>query len=182
MKAQELEEHKNEVTTLLHQYLDEGSWIKAQKLLENELKSFPNDFWILTNLSEIYYEQHHYDDALKFAEQALKVNNDNPLVLHNYASILDMKGETQRSIDIWLDLLNKGISYILKECGESKRWAESLLNDVRARLALSYSDLDNFNDALKYLKNHLDNRKRGLPSNFTKKYILRKIKEFEKAS
>lgn len=152
----------------------EDKYEKARKILFKLLKNEPESHWILSRISSTYYEDRNYQKALVFAERALEIAPDCPMVLWDYAGVLDMLDDTKKAISIWKYLLNCSIEQIaFDECGEGIRDAKSLHNNCRFRIGNSYKYLNQKKLANKYLKLHLQNRQRGLPSIYTKKEVLK---------
>ncbi len=89
-----------------------------------------------------------------------------------------MTHQEHEAIKIWKNLLRRGVERVASdECGEGKRWAESLLNDCRYRIGDSYLYLGNRVLAKKYLEDHLNHRRSGLPSCYAIKQVREKVKE-----
>jgi tetratricopeptide (TPR) repeat protein len=119
-------------------------------------------------MSAALYEQQKYEEALAWSRKALTLAPNCPAALWDYAGALDMTGHERQAIKIWRKLLDRGLDDIANgECGEGKRWAEALLNDCRYRIALSYLDLGEHAKAQPYLRDHLAQRRPGLPSWYT---------------
>ena len=176
------DEYKKNISNILNKYTIEENWAQAKKLLENELKKEPNDHWLLTQISEVYYEMRNYQKAIELSKKAIELAPECPLVLNDHALHLYMHEEDDKAIKIWDKLLKKGVEKIAQgECGEGLRNAKSLLNDVRIRIGKSYLETGQKEKALNYFQEHLNNRQRGLFSNFTKKEVEAEIKNIEKS-
>lgn len=161
---------------------DNDDWLKALDILQNALEKNPDDHWILTRLSSVYYEMREYNKSLQLSQKAIKIAPECPLVLSNHASVLDMLKREKEAISIWNILIEKGVDEIAYgECGEGKTWAKSLINDALYRIGLSYSDIGEKKSALKYFRKHLKNRKRGVFSNFSKREVLLQIDTIKKS-
>lgn len=153
---------------------DEDEYSQAREILFKLLKNEPDSHWILSRISSTYYEDRNYKKALVFAERALEIAPDCPMVLWDYSGVLDMLDDTKKAISIWKYLLSCSVEQIaFDECGEGIRDAKSLHNDCRFRIGTSYKDLNQKKLAIKYLKLHLQNRQRGLPSIYSKKEVLK---------
>lgn len=153
----------------LNQLLSAGCRKDARKHVNACLKNDPDNHWLITSLAEVYYEHRLYKQAKILDEKALCLAPHCPLVLWNYASDLDMMSDTNRAVYIWQHLLKRGVSSIaFGKCGEGKRWAESLLNDCRYRLALAFAGQKQWPRAKRYMRSHLSHRRAGLPSIYTK--------------
>jgi len=150
---------------MIDKFIRQGEWQKARSLILQQLEENPDDHWLLTRLSTTYYEEHHYDEALRISEKALKISPKCPLVLWDYAGALDMLGKHEDAIKIWRKLIKKGVNKIAySECGEGIRWARSLINDSKYRTAISYLKMGMLSNANKYLRDHLKHRAPGIPS------------------
>jgi tetratricopeptide (TPR) repeat protein len=157
--------------------MDKEDWETARRLLSREVAAHPDDHWLTTRLATAHYEQEDYAAALAWSEKALRLAPDCPLVLWDYAGALDMTGREEAAIRVWRRLIDRGAERIAAdECGEGLRWAKALVNDCRYRVALSYADLGERDEALRFLREHLAHRRRGLPS----LYPLREVRGKER--
>lgn len=176
--TQELTEHHMvEVSNLVNSYLDKEDWSNAKKTLEKEISIYPNEYWLLTTLSMVFYEQRLYDKALSLSEKALVINSTDYLVLNHHALILSViDGKEKEAIKLLTKIIGTDLNKIAYgKHGEGMNWAKSIVNDCRVRLALVYHSLSKHNEALIQLETHLRNRRRGLFSNYTKKWVLNKF-------
>lgn len=145
--------------------LEADDWAKARELLLQELKRAPDDHWLLTRLSTTYYEERKYSQALKLSERAVQLAPQCPLALWDYAGALDMLGREPEAIGIWRRIIERGAAALAKdECGEGIRWARSLVNDARYRIALALRDVGKSAAALQQLDEHLAHRSPGCSS------------------
>jgi tetratricopeptide (TPR) repeat protein len=162
------------------QYFKQKEWQKAIDVLKKLLVDEPDSHWILTNIGISYYEMRRYKTALRYSKKALELAPNCPLVLWDYACALDMLDRKMEAIKIWKGLLRRGVEKAAYgDCNEGIRWAKSLLNDSRYRIGQSYLNLGKRKLALRYLREHLSQRKRGLPSIFSRKEVLKNIKSTE---
>jgi tetratricopeptide (TPR) repeat protein len=161
----------------MEKYEDREDWPKAIELNKKLLAANPNSHWLLANLSSNYYEARQYKTALKYAEKALKIAPTCPMVLWDYAGTLDMLGQTAKARSIWKGLVKRGARTIAGgECGEGIRQAESLLNDCRYSLGVSYEESGEKKEAARYYKDHLKHRKPGLPSLYTMAEVKKRLR------
>lgn len=169
------EKHMQEVSIVINSYLDQNRLIDAKKILLEELNTYPNEFWLLTTLSTVFYELRDYNSALEFSERALSIESSDYLVLNNHACILSViEGKEKEAIELLEKIIFTELDKIaFGEYGEGIRWAKSLVNDCRVRLALVYLSINDKLKAMKYLDDHLVNRESGVFSNFTKKEIMK---------
>jgi len=76
--------------------------------LRRRLKAEPHHHWLLTRLSSVYYEQRRYVLALKYAEKAFAEAPSCPLVLWDYAGVLQMLGRHDESLDLYARIVTRG--------------------------------------------------------------------------
>ena len=161
----------------MEKYEEREDWAHAIEINKQLLADHPDSHWLLANLSSNYYEARDYKTALKYAEKAVKIAPKCPMVLWDYAGALDMLGEDAQARNIWKGLIKRGAANVASgECGEGIRQAESLLNDCRYSLGVSYEESGNKKEAAKYYKDHLKHRKPGLPSLYTMSEVKKRLK------
>lgn len=160
-------------TNKIEKYFDEDNWVKARELLLIELKKNKDDAWLLTRLSTTYYEQYDYKKALEISIRAFAILPSDPLVIWDYAGALSMLGEDKQAINFYKMIVRMDLNKIaFFETGNGLRWAKSIVNDSRFRIGLCFLDLKNQKQAKKWIEEHLKNRKKGLPSLYSKKEII----------
>ena len=160
--------------------IDSEHWEQARKLIKADLKTDPNNHWLLTRLAATYYEQRKYGTALRISKRAVQLMPNCPLVLWDLAGAFEMCGEETKAILIWKDLLKLGESDVAyNECGEGLRWARSLLNDCRYRIAIVLADRRRNKDAIQWLDEHIKHRRPGLPSIYPLRQVKESRREFE---
>lgn len=173
-------QYKNKLSQIINNYIMKENWVKARNLLEKEIKIRPNEHWLITQLSEVYYEMENYDKALELSTRAMQLAPNCPLVLNDHALHLFMHEKDQEAIAIWKKLLKQVVTGGVKgDCDEEIK--SSMLNDIRMRIGLSYIEIGQKEKALFFLKEHLENRKRGVFSNFSKREVLKKIKDVQES-
>lgn len=177
-----MEEVQMEIQEQIDKALANEDWRRARSLLKKALAKNPKSHWLLTVLSEAYYEERDYKNALKYSEKAKAVCPNCPLVLWDYAGALDMLDREKEAIEVWKGLVRSGARISsFDDCWESKRWAKSLLNDCRYRIALSYADLNEYAKARQYLRKHIAKRSPGIPSLYSKSDVNDKLQAIEAA-
>jgi tetratricopeptide (TPR) repeat protein len=163
---------------LVEKYHDKGQWEQAKSIAKNELRKYPNDVWLLAILSSAYHEQHTYKKAFQIIRKAIKIAPNEPLVMWHYAGTLDTLGNHKKAMHVYKKIIRKGIKRIaFKDTTEGIRWAKSLINDCRYRIALCYLDIGKKPLAIKYMRQHLANRSAIAPSIYPIKKVRRKLKE-----
>lgn len=111
-------------------------WTDARRLIQQALRSKPDDHWLLTRLSTTHYEQKRYKRALTLSERALEVAPYCPLALWDYAGCLEMLKRNEEAADIYQRLIRRGPKRIANgPCGEGLALARGLVADCHLRLA-----------------------------------------------
>lgn len=152
---------KSEITKLnkAEKYLFENKFSQSRKIFQPILEKHPKDHWLLSRVGTTYYEEMNYSKALKYSLKAVKISLNCPLVLWDYAGVLDILGRKPEAIKIWKSLIKRGIEAIAyDECGEGLVWARSLVNDCCYRIGNSYLELGKKSLGHKYIQMHIDNR------------------------
>jgi len=164
--------------SLIENDLNEEKWRDARKLIRIEMKKHPDNHWLVLQLSTTYYEEHQYDRSLELIKMARQMAPKCPAVAWNYASSLDMVGDKKEAIKIWQSLLKRGVDKLafLDDCGEGILWTKSLLNDCLYRIGLSYADMGKSSHAIRYIEEHISQRRPGIPSLYSMKEVKRKLK------
>jgi len=174
------QKHKKEISNKLEKFTQNQQWHEAVELLENELLTHQTDHWLLTQLGEVYYEAKNYNKALEFTQLAIDYAPHCFLAQNNYAVALYINERYEDAIKIFVNMVNQSPNELVEQdCNEGLQNTLSIINDCRFRLGDCYLALQNQKIALDYYQLHLQNRKKGLFSNFTKKEVLQEIKALE---
>ena len=133
--------------------------------LRHRLKMEPRHHWLLTRLSSVYYEQRRYALALRYAEKAFKEVPSCPLVLWDYAGVLQRLGRHNEALDLYARIVTRGINRLANgECGEGRAWARGLVSDSHYRASLSLKAIGNKRASLSAFEQCLDQRGPGCRS------------------
>jgi tetratricopeptide (TPR) repeat protein len=170
------EKHMQETSGVINDYKKNNRWLDAKRVLEEELIIYPNEYWLLTTLSNVLYELKDYNSALEYSEKALNAEPSDYLVLNNHACILSViEGKEKDAIELLERIIFTDSNKIeFGNHGEGMRWAKSLVNDCRVRLALVYLSINEKAKAIEYLNEHLEKREKGVFSNFSRKDIIKR--------
>ncbi len=153
-------------------------WVAARKRILKELKTRPNDHWLLARLSLTYYEERKYDIALKYSTRALAIAPYCPMVLWDHAGTLCMLDREREAMPIYRRLIRRGVDSIANgPCGEGRGQARGLIADCHYRLSLCYDTMNRKADALRELEKHLDMRGPGCYSIYPLDEMLQKRKQ-----
>ena len=160
--------------------IDGEDWENARNAILAELEVNPDSHYLISRLSLTYYEQHQYDIALRYSMKAMKIAPHCPMVLWDYAGALEQTGHEREAIQIWKRLLRRGVERIAYgPCGEGIRKAEACLNDCRYRIGKTYYFLGQYLISWRYMHSHLEHRRRGLPSIYSRADVLMNLRRIK---
>lgn len=131
-----------------------------------------------TSLAQTCSGLGEYVSALEFSKKAIKICEDDVLVLYNHVVALIETKEYKEALPFCQQILEKEVESIAQN-GEGVKWAKSIRNDTMYLKAIALLHLGEYVQAHCVLKQLLVMRKRGVYSDYTKKQILNKVKEIE---
>ncbi len=166
------EKYKKEFTKKLNDCFDSQNWDGAIKILKKEIKKYPDEYFLYTSLSKAFYNLKIKNKALEASLKAIELEPNDPLVIYDYACILTYLEKYEEAIIEFNKIIEKGIEGILNSgFGENIKWTKSIINDSRLRIAICYINIGNNIKSIELITEHLNNRQRGLYSDFSKKQI-----------
>ena len=152
-----------------------GSTIEISEFLKSYLIKFPDDYYILTELSSIIVSSDK-EEALKYSIKAFEIEPNDYLVKYNYAKVLIANGDNLLAIKLLRQILNADIDDIAYGIhGEGLKYAKHIINDSIYLIGISYLNCRKYKTAYKYLYKHLENRQKGIYSDFSRAQTLKKI-------
>lgn len=158
--------------------IEKEDWPAARKAINKELRSEPDDHWLLTRLALTYYEERKYTKALIYDERALNIAPKCPLVLWGYAGTLQMLARYCEAIVIYRGLIRRGVKRIAYgKCGEGLARARGLIADCWYRLSLIYEDLGDHSAMHRALVKHLKHRGPGCHSIYPLREVRKMFKD-----
>ncbi len=141
---------------LVEKLIQEERWVDARRVIEELLNKDHEDHWLLARLSTTYYEMGDYEKALELADKALQIAPDCPLALWDRAGALDMLCREREALDVYENLLSRGLESIAEEeCGEGEEWAAGLMADCVFRIATIAQDIGDKERAVRIYHNFL---------------------------
>lgn len=172
------------LTKTINRLFAEQRWAEARAILDKELARHPDSHWLRARLSTTFYEERKYERALEQIERAYRHAPDCPLVLWDYAGTLDAVGRTAEAIEIYGQLLGKGVHAVAyEECGEGVSWAIALLTDCWYRLGVCYEHLGNATAAAKHFMAYLILRtSQEVDSIYTLEEVLARLRRLPASS
>ena len=173
-------DYKKKIRVMQKRFIKAAEWQEATNLLEDELKKSPNDYFLLSQLGELYSKMQKYDKAILFTEQAYQLAPNCSFVLNNHAIVLYMHKRNNEAIEIWESLLKKSMIEIAEDaCNEGVKFAKSLINDIHFRIADAYLVNNENEKALGHYRDHLGNRRYGQFSSFSKQKAEQKVDDLK---
>ncbi len=153
-------------------------WLPLREFLKEKSELYPDDYYILTELSSICYLTNHPQEALNAAQKAKDLEpDDDVLVSYNLGMALSLNEMYLEAIENFDTILSMSIDDIAYgEHGEGRKWAQSIYNDSLYMKGVCYMELGKGEDAKKCLISHLSNRRKGLYSDFSRKQVLRRLR------
>lgn len=144
------------ITATIESLIERGRWADARKRIERELKSDPENHWLLTQLGVTLYEEQRYREALVPLLKSLEIVPDCPLTLWNVAGTLDALGESKEALSIYTWLLQSKQTADADQCWESEEWADALKTDCVYRAALCLQHLGQAESAERFFRQYID--------------------------
>lgn len=148
---------------------------KAEKALRKQLEKFPNDSRLLIQMANVLWCRFKEHEALTYADKATVISPGNMLAAFAKGRILWTLKEYKKSMDIWNLILNEFDRSSVYNKGNTTL-PQSIVNDARFYKADCLFRFYRNYEALLLIKKHLQERKRGIKSDFTKKDALRLYK------
>jgi len=174
------DKYKEDFSERLNALFDDEKWEEAKKLLKQEINKFPDEYFLLSSLSKVYFNLKQYENSLIYSEKAIEIEPNDPLVVYDYCCALSAVGRYSEAISQLNSIIAKDINEVAYgDHGEGLRWAKSIINDSRYRKAICLIELDEFEVAKEIIIEHLSKRERGVYSDFTKKQVLIKQKSLD---
>lgn len=155
----------------LIQLIKKGEFAKAEALLRKSLASAPKDLYLLTQLANVLWNRHKDKEALLYADEAENISESYPLLFYTRGRILWTLEKYEESMKEWSKILNMSDVDVANN-GWGMHWAKSVINDARYYMADCLCHLYRDKEGLLYMVEHLNNRKRGVQSDFSKKEAI----------
>jgi len=138
-RAQNYDENNPEIyMNMARTFRKKKDFNNAVKYADKASGLSPADVNPLILLGNINYELSNWDEAIRFYEKALKIDNNNPALLYNMALALFQKGDRYPAIEF------------LKKAGESDKVGDVAYNSY-SRLGAEFLEGNMFDLAEKYL-------------------------------
>ena len=173
---------RNRFNTTINDLHRRGQWEKARKLLSKEVAKEPDNHWLLTQLGVTFYEQRHYEEALRLFLKSQSIVPDCPLTLWNLAGALDALGKHAQAVRIYRWLLESDTSPAQDPCWESDAWAEALKADCLYRLGVIHERRGRKRQAERCYRQYLDLLLLGVNGTYSADDVARRIRDFHVAN
>ena len=163
--------------TTLDSLKSQKNWYELRDFLQEKAELYPDDYFILSQLSHAYGKLDDDRKELYYSQQTLELVPDDNQLIYNHALALQHNGMISEAISYLDMILAKSIDEIAYgEYGGGKKDAISLYNDALYAKGVCHTVLGNYKEALYYVQSHLSNRRRGLFSYYWRRDVLRLLK------
>ncbi len=135
--------HIKSLTTLAQIYLKQKKFDEALTALLTLEHIVPNDVAIKLRVGLLYYDKENYPEAIRRFSQVLELQPKNDRV-HYYLGILEAQNDNHA----------KAVEYFSQVPPKSEYY-----RDARIRLAFSYGELNQLNQAIKVIRDALNNKR-----------------------
>ena len=151
--------------------IKQGKIKKAEHMLLNNLAASPQNVEFLILLSVVLWYRFKGKEALVYANKARDLFSNDLLLLYTYGRILQYLEDYQSSLTVWNKIIEEK-EYSVNRKFEEIKSERSILNDSLFGRADCLYHLFRDKEACSSVKEHLENRRRGLQSDFTKKQVI----------
>lgn len=160
---------------------DQNRWKQGEAILRLLLKREPDSAWLWSRLSSALHEQRRYKEALRASSKAFQMAPDDPLFMWDHAGALVSLGRQREAAVIYRRLIRKGpVRAGTVDCGEGVKWARSLINDARFRLAECYRELGDSALAGRWYEEFIKHQQAGARGETTIRDARRQLKSLDK--
>jgi tetratricopeptide (TPR) repeat protein len=173
-----METENKKINDLIDKYTEKKKWKELSILLSKEIKKDKNNYWFLINYSISLSHLGFNYRSLIYSTKSVRIEDKDPFILYHHGAILMYNKKFYEAINTWekaLEISDDDLFY--GKFGFGKRWGLSLKIDMLYYVGLNYFYLNRLSEAIKYYKAHLKSRRRGIPSNITKKQVEKELFE-----
>lgn len=179
MKDPTLEEMQ-EFSARLNELINNEKYVEAKKMLSEEFEIYPEEYFLVSMLSEVSLYLHEYSAALSYSEEAVRLCDTDFLVIFNYAWAL-VSNKKYREALKWCNKINSTRASVIAMDSEGARWARALKYDASYLTAVCHFHTGEKEKAVKELYFLLKkNLFKGCCPHFKKEEIEKTIEEFKK--
>ena len=160
--------------------VDCAKYRKAERFLAALLQEKPYDFFYLSVMGETLFCQGKYKEALSCLEKSEKSNPDFPVTVYYKGRTLlclDRFAEAQECFDRFISI--DGKDAVDPNHGITRRTLESLQNDALFVKSRCYWCQYCIEEAETWARRHLEGRRKGLKSEYSKRYVQNFLRELK---
>ncbi len=161
-----------EVYSVIENYYKNGNWRKIENVLNSKIKKKgAHPLYVIYYAISLYY-QRKYQEALVYSTRALKRDSQDPFILYHHGIILMHNKKFNSALSMWHKILSFPKIYLTSgRYGDGKKWAHSLSNDILYYIATTLFYKNDLGESIRFYRQHLKKRKRGIASFKTKKQV-----------
>ncbi len=168
---------KQRFSNKLNSLLRLNKFTEAREILLKEYKKYPDEYFLLTMLSQVCNRLNDYPNALYYSYRAISLDNEDILVIYNHIVSLVNNEKYEEGLKWSCNILEKSLNQISNN-GEGIRWAKSIRNDTLYFHAICLYHSNQKKDAIASLIQLLRQRKSGIYSDLSKSQILDTLEKY----
>lgn len=158
-----------------------GKWYELIEFLKPLADKYSEEYYIMSELSNVYYVVRNAEEALRYAQLAYEIESHDIIVLYSLGCALLLNDRCEEALDFFNRILRKRVRDVAYgPHGEGLKWAQSFHIDAFYLKACCIMEMDDDKEVLRLINLHLRRRKRGVYSDFTKRQVLRRKSIIEK--
>ncbi len=153
---------------------NEGAWNDLVDLLTPVCQRYKMEYYFFEEISRAYYQLKEFSESLKYADAAYDIEKHDVLVLFARGMALHGCEHHAEALDMFDRILRKNAKRTACGIHGEGMWTLAIFNDARYMKGICFMEMGDYIRARRYIKLHLTRRRRGRPSVFTKKDVLRR--------
>ena len=153
---------------------NDDDWSGLVDLLMPVCQRYKMEYYYFYEISGAYYQLRNFSEALKYADAAYDIEKHDVLVLFARGMALHGCEHHAEALDMFDRILRKNAKRTACGIHGEGMWTLAIFNDARYMKGICFMEMGDYIRARRYIKLHLTRRRRGRPSVFTKKDVLRR--------
>lgn len=110
-------------------------WKGIIHYLKKTIALYPNEYYLMTILSEYCNILENKKESLEYAKRAFDLEPYDPLVKYNYGNSLLLNGQKVEALAQFKEMIDLGLDYLAySEHGEGLRWAKKMMQKAQQKI------------------------------------------------